>query len=68
MIKKNDYCQYQCPNCGRWSDDEMSLLKRSEPEYNYRKALQFGGNRLDWMEYHKCPDCETEYSFDNSNC
>lgn len=64
---KEQFCDFQCPKCGRWSD-ETSLIKRSDPEYNYGKAMQFGGNPMDWVEKHKCPTCDTEFEFENSNC
>lgn len=62
------YSDYQCPKCGRWSDDDITLVERSPAEYNYGKACEFGGTPLDWTETHKCPDCGTEWEFDNSNC
>lgn len=67
-VMKTEYSEYQCPKCGRWSDDETSLVSRSDPEYNYQKDLEFGGNPMDWTEKHKCPSCDTEYEFENSNC
>lgn len=59
--------EYQCPKCGYWGNED-SLIKRSKPEYNYRKALEFGGNPMDWVETHECPNCKTIWEFDNSNC
>jgi hypothetical protein len=65
--KELNYYEYQCPNCGRWADDD-SLVSKTEEQYNYGKACEFGGTPVDWVEYHKCLTCDTEFSFDNSNC
>lgn len=67
MTIKRPFTKYQCPKCGRWSDN-ISLVKRTEPEYNHAKACAFGGETMDWVEYHECPECKTKFSFDNSNC
>ena len=59
--------EFQCPKCGRWAD-ENSLVYQTPPEYNHIKALEFGGNPMDWTEMHTCPECQTDWAFNNSNC
>jgi predicted RNA-binding Zn-ribbon protein involved in translation (DUF1610 family) len=62
------YSEFQCPKCGRWAGED-SLIEMGDPEYNERKALDFGvAEPLDWIEKHKCPSCNTEFEFKNSNC
>jgi hypothetical protein len=64
-MPKNTYTEFQCSKCGKWAD-ETTLIKRGKAEHNYRKAMEFGGNPLDWEETHKC--CGVKWKFTNSNC
>ena len=36
-------------------------------EFNYGASMNFGGNPVDWTELHKCPKCNIEFEFENSN-
>ena len=66
-MKTDNLSEYRCPKCGFFAD-KSSLIKRSPAEYNYTKACEFGGNPLDWTEYHECPFCKIKFEFENSNC
>lgn len=69
MANDEGYAKYRCPTCGWWPQDEkVNLVNRSDPVYNESKALEFGGNPLDWTETWKCPHDGTVFTVENSNC
>lgn len=43
------------------------MISQTEEEYNYAKAMEFGGSPVDWEETWKCPKCKTIFVVNNSN-
>ena len=53
---------YDCPKC-KWplpddSSNDESWVSKSPTWYGYE-------GDMNWTEYHKCPECGTEWEFDN---
>ena len=62
-----DIGPFQCPSCGKWSDDQ-SLIHKTPPEYDYSKSMEFGVTAYNWIEIHRCITCNKRWEFENSNC
>jgi len=61
---------WECPRCG-WDSslDEMgeNLLRTGPEHYAAYIAMEYGGNPVHWEEFWKCPECGTEWSYENAN-
>jgi len=59
--------EYGCPDCG-WADaDENTVEEYGDPQHVIWAAMEYGGNPREWEETHKCPMCETVFTFTNAN-
>jgi len=61
----------RCPKCG-WDctsidqTDEAPVVI-SNKQYNLYLAIEYGGTPYDWTETWTCPECSTEFSFENGS-
>lgn len=50
------------------TDKRRKLYPRYENiEFSYWASMEFGGAPKDWDEVHKCPECNAEFCYSNSN-
>ncbi len=58
---------YKCPKCGAdYPEDRYEVKGEAYPKcYNEVLFSTSDGFTHDWCEVHRCPECDTEYRFNN---
>lgn len=48
-------------------EEHITHIYSTDEEFRYVVAMEYGGNPVDWVEYHLCPNCGKVVRIDNCN-